>query len=169
MCDFLPSKHRLQQVSRQSFNIHWLPKHLPNTDLPSLWLDNPVSVKPYSIQSSVSWEILIVWNWNCYVSVQKQKRTAWTQTHQILHNPPVSERNATVKLQWPTSIKTLIFEFTWDPGQVLHKKWNPKDIKDNPLILKVLSTFFMNRDAITILLFICRWLPFLDMKLQLPF
>lgn len=57
MCEFLPSKHMLQQLSRQIFNIHWLPKHLPNTDFPSLWLDNPVFVKPYSIQSSVSWKI----------------------------------------------------------------------------------------------------------------
>lgn len=57
MCEFLPSKHRLLQLSRQSFNIHWLSKHLPNTDLPSLCLDNPVSGKPYGIQSSVSWEI----------------------------------------------------------------------------------------------------------------
>lgn len=55
MCEFLPSKHKLLKLSRQIFNIHWLPNRLPNTDLPSLWLDKPVSGKPYSIQSSVSW------------------------------------------------------------------------------------------------------------------
>lgn len=47
--------------------------------------------------------------------------TVWTQTNQILCNLSVSERNTTVKLQWCTTIKTLILELKWDPGQVFHK------------------------------------------------